>query len=413
MSIDDSFLAVSSVGEEDPAFVSPNMDSDADPTTDGRDTTSQQRAFSFENNEDIDNSPLDRSMDDLDSLIAEFRQQQPDDDNDDDDALFAENGEDSLNNPGEEEQDDDDDEEDDSSHSSQYPESPPRSRMLHELLESAGYGHVAATAPNMEINHIVTCNSETPVENSLYVCVPSEDGQFDGHDWADEAAELGAVAVLAERPLPGSLLPVAVVDSTLGALGKLAAEFYDHPSERLRTVSFIGSYGKTMSAWLARGIFEESGELVAMINNSEYAIHQDRLTPEGDIWAPDEDDPSQSRECSVPFHMVPYQGRYELPLSTPDALHMQKVLASAADKGAKSAVIEICPSLAGDGRVDALHSDIIVFTNVDMDKARLDPEGSDAYVERIAGVFENLDENQTAIINLDGMLLLIHSSIML
>lgn len=44
----------------------------------------------------------------------------------------------------------------------------------------------AASAPDVDIRNILTCNSISGGEDSLYVCVPSADGQCDGHDWADE-----------------------------------------------------------------------------------------------------------------------------------------------------------------------------------------------------------------------------------
>jgi hypothetical protein len=108
----------------------------------------------------------------------------------------------------------------------EYHQRPQRRRTLADLLQATGYGDaVAAGVPDLDILNIATCNSESAGAGSLYVCVPGEGG-FDGHDWADEAEELGAVAVIASRPLPDALLPVIVVDDTLQALGKLAAEFY-------------------------------------------------------------------------------------------------------------------------------------------------------------------------------------------
>lgn len=67
-----------------------------------------------------------------------------------------------------------------------YPEPPARSYRLAELLRQAGLEEAAAEAPDVEISGILTCNSISPTEGALYVCVPSEDGQHDGHDWADE-----------------------------------------------------------------------------------------------------------------------------------------------------------------------------------------------------------------------------------
>lgn len=51
---------------------------------------------------------------------------------------------------------------------------------------------------------------------------------------------MGAVAVLAERPLPDALLPVIVVQDALGALGAIADAFYERPSRRMRTIGLAG-----------------------------------------------------------------------------------------------------------------------------------------------------------------------------
>jgi hypothetical protein len=39
----------------------------------------------------------------------------------------------------------------------------------------------------------------------------------------------------------------------------------DHPSKRMRTVGLVGSYGKTTTAWLVRGMLEQTGGVVGMI----------------------------------------------------------------------------------------------------------------------------------------------------
>ena len=294
----------------------------------------------------------------------------------------------------------------------EYPPIPERRRMLPELLAAAGFPRAAETAANVEITNIITCNSESATEGSLYVCVPCEedpdDEEMDGHFWADESAELGAVAVIASQPLEGCLLPVSYVEDTMQALAAIAAEFYDLPMQRLQTVALIGSHGKTTTAWLSRGVFEESNEVVGLIGDSEYSIGVDLLTEDGDLWVPTEHDytldlidDDQKDYRSKPFRLMKRCGKYELPPATPDALHMQKTLAGIADRGGGTAIIEICPTLAADGRAAHLRPSILVFTNIDAAVAEADPQGSDAYIERISAMFENLDESQTAIINVD------------
>jgi len=169
----------------------------------------------------------------------------------------------------------------------------------------------------------------------------------------------------------------------------------------MNTVAFIGSYGKTTSSWLARGIFEENEELTLMIGETEYALAEDRLTREGDMWEPEEEDVTLQRDCSVPFHIVPYAGKYELQPTTPDGLHLQKVLAGGADRGADSALVELCPTLVKDGRAAAFKPSIIVFTNADEEKAAYDGQDFDEYLERIGDYFASLDASQIAIINKD------------
>lgn len=56
-----------------------------------------------------------------------------------------------------------------------------------------------------------------------------------------------------------------------------------------------GSAGKTTTAWLIRGIFEEWGKLTGMAGTIENAIYADKLDEDGNLWAPDEPDPTLDR----------------------------------------------------------------------------------------------------------------------
>ena len=111
----------------------------------------------------------------------------------------------------------------------EYSEPPERRRDLRELLHAAGYGAEGQASPaisDVEIRNIITCNSDRGGEGSLFVCVNDEESGVDGHEWADEAVNAGAVAVVAAHPMPDCLLPVVVIPDLPTALGRLAAEFY-------------------------------------------------------------------------------------------------------------------------------------------------------------------------------------------
>jgi UDP-N-acetylmuramoyl-L-alanyl-D-glutamate--2,6-diaminopimelate ligase len=116
----------------------------------------------------------------------------------------------------------------------------------------------------------------------LFVCV----GGFnsDGHDFAAQAVEAGAAALVLERPLALGV-PEVLVDSARGAMAPLAAHFYGHPDRQLRVVGVTGTNGKTTTAYLVRALIEACGEqcgllgtVKSVIGGREYPVA--RTTPE-------------------------------------------------------------------------------------------------------------------------------------
>ena len=60
-----------------------------------------------------------------------------------------------------------------------------------------------------------------------------------------------------------------------------------------------GTSGKTTTAWLIRGIFEEWGKLTGMAGSIENALYADKLDREGNLWAPQEPDPTIDRHARL------------------------------------------------------------------------------------------------------------------
>ncbi|HZG17937.1 MAG TPA: Mur ligase domain-containing protein, partial [Candidatus Bathyarchaeia archaeon] len=81
---------------------------------------------------------------------------------------------------------------------------------------------------NIEITGM-TADSRKVKEGYLFVCLPGF--TVDGHDFAQKAAEQGAVAVLTERelPLPPSVVQ-AIVPDTRRAMALVADMFYGSPT---------------------------------------------------------------------------------------------------------------------------------------------------------------------------------------
>jgi UDP-N-acetylmuramoyl-tripeptide--D-alanyl-D-alanine ligase len=77
----------------------------------------------------------------------------------------------------------------------------------------------------------------------VFACIAGD--RFDGHNFATEAVQRGAVALISQRPLVevAGMVPVLLVRDTVGALGRLAAFWRSRTSAVV--VGITGSAGKT------------------------------------------------------------------------------------------------------------------------------------------------------------------------
>ena len=91
---------------------------------------------------------------------------------------------------------------------------------------------------------------------ALFACIRG--AAHDGHDFAGEAVERGAAALLVQAPVPGPV-PSLVVPSVRAAVGPAAAEVHGHPSRRLELVGVTGTDGKTTTVRLLAGILNAAG----------------------------------------------------------------------------------------------------------------------------------------------------------
>src|SRR6266496_284331 len=91
---------------------------------------------------------------------------------------------------------------------------------------------------------------------ALFFCYPGE--RADGHDFAAEAAERGAAALVAERELDLPV-PQVIVEDARAAMGPAAGLFFGHPTESLRVAGVTGTSGKTTTAFLLHSILGQAG----------------------------------------------------------------------------------------------------------------------------------------------------------
>ena len=107
---------------------------------------------------------------------------------------------------------------------------------LYEIIKAVegSYGY-----PSTEIISSVSTDTRKITKGCVFIALRGD--KFDGHDFAKQAMELGATAVITERPVEGARC--IIVDNTKKALADLAGYYRSRFSPVL--VGITGSVGKT------------------------------------------------------------------------------------------------------------------------------------------------------------------------
>ena len=117
----------------------------------------------------------------------------------------------------------------------------------------------------------VTHDSRRVESGSVFVALRGL--KSDGVEFAPQAIAAGAAAVVAERPTTGPVdVPWIVVTDARLALALLAAEFFEHPSHRMRVVGITGTNGKTTTGYLLNSIFEAAGHRCGLMGTVVYRV---------------------------------------------------------------------------------------------------------------------------------------------
>lgn len=128
----------------------------------------------------------------------------------------------------------------------------------------------------IQVNSLVL-DSRQIVQNSVFVALKGV--QADGHAYINKAIELGATAIICEQ-LPEDIVDgvtYVMVDDTHLALALMAANFYDHPSEKLKLIGVTGTNGKTTTATLLHQLFTQLRYSAGLISTVKVLVGQDEF----------------------------------------------------------------------------------------------------------------------------------------
>jgi len=225
-----------------------------------------------------------------------------------------------------------------------------------------------ATAGDMKIDiNKIEFDSRLIRPGDLFVAIKGT--QTDGHEYIYSAIEKGAIAIICdEMPdhRPANVTFVKVRNSA-EALGTIASNFYDNPSEKLKLVAVTGTNGKTTTVTILHQLFSNLGYNTGLISTVENRI---------------------KGEVIKATH------------TTPDALQLNRLIHEMVNSGCTHCFIEASSHAIEQKRISGLDIDIGVFTNITHD--HLDYHGSfDAYIKAKKQLFDNLRKGATALTNID------------
>jgi UDP-N-acetylmuramoyl-L-alanyl-D-glutamate--2,6-diaminopimelate ligase len=174
-------------------------------------------------------------------------------------------------------------------------------------------------------------DSRAVVPGTLFFCVQGE--HADGHAFAADAVERGAVALVVERPLELAA-PQLIVADTRAAMATAAVEFYRRPSHELTVAGVTGTNGKTTTCFLLFAILAAAGRRPGLLGTIESRIGGERR-------------PALR--------------------TTPEAIDVQRALREMLDVGDRSCALEATSHGASLGRLAGVRFSALAFTNLSRD----------------------------------------------
>lgn len=238
-------------------------------------------------------------------------------------------------------------------------------KLLKDILYKAGLIEVDGST-NVAITSI-SFDSRKIEKDSLFVAVKGT--LSDGHKYIDETIAKGAIAILCEdvpKVLNEKVTYIKVNDTTV-ALGIIAANFYDNPSEKLKLIGVTGTNGKTTTVTLLFNLFKKLGYKVGLLSTVKNQINNDVL---------------------------------EATHTTPDAIQLNALLRQMVEKGCTHCFMEVSSHAVVQNRISAIHFAGGVFTNITHD--HLDYHKTfDEYIKAKKKFFDGLGTDAFVLTNKD------------
>jgi UDP-N-acetylmuramoyl-L-alanyl-D-glutamate--2,6-diaminopimelate ligase len=210
-----------------------------------------------------------------------------------------------------------------------------------------------------------TADPQTRVESLCYDSRQASPGalffalrgaRLDGVQFAAQAAEKGAVAIVSDVALPACAAPLVRVPDGRTAMADMATAFYHQPASKLKVMGVTGTNGKTTTAFLVKHLLDADQRRCGLIGTVKYSI--------GEL-------------------------EVDAPRTTPESLDLQELLARMVDAGNKAVAMEVSSHALVQHRARGVEFDTAVFTNLTQDHLDYHKTMED-YFEAKTALFEGL-----------------------
>lgn len=202
--------------------------------------------------------------------------------------------------------------------------------QLQQLLK-----HVKEPLPNVQLSGL-KLDSRKVAAGDAFIAIPGYD--VDGRNFISAAIAAGASVVLAQgKQFTVSMenqVPIVTLPNLAMQVSDLAGRFFATPSKALRLTGITGTNGKTTVSHLLAQLWHEIEPPAAVIGTVGSGL-MSQLLPEQ--------------------------------LTTPDPVTVQQRLAAFVAEGARSVTMEVSSHALAQGRVEGLHFNTVIATNVSRD----------------------------------------------
>ena len=172
-------------------------------------------------------------------------------------------------------------------------------------------------------------------KNTLFLAYPGL--HFDGRNYIPEAIKKGAKAILYEKKdfvwKKSWNVPHLSIDDLKNKEGEIAHIFYKEPSKKIYTIGVTGTNGKTSCTYWIAELQNILGKKTGLIGTLGYGCKK------------------------LKNHAY----------TTPDAISNHRIFKDFKENHVKSVVMEVSSHALAQGRVNSIHFDVAVFTNLSRD----------------------------------------------